>query len=116
VITGSIGSVLALPGNMAYAAAKAGLRAVARILAVELLSRKIRVNMVSPGPTETEIFKRGAPQTEIDNLRTIMSNAVPMKRMAEADEIAKAVLFLASNDASFITGVDLFVDGGCVEL
>jgi NAD(P)-dependent dehydrogenase (short-subunit alcohol dehydrogenase family) len=116
VITGSIGAVLALPGNAAYAAAKAGLRAVARILAVELLPRRIRVNMVSPGPTETEIFKRGASALQIEGLRSTMANAVPMKRMGEASEVARAVLFLASNEASFINGVDLYVDGGCVEL
>jgi NAD(P)-dependent dehydrogenase (short-subunit alcohol dehydrogenase family) len=116
VITGSIGSLLALPGNVAYAAAKAGLRAVARILAVELLPRGIRVNMVSPGPTETDLFKRGASAEQIEGLRRMMSNAVPMRRMGEANEVARAVLFLASEEASFITGVDLFVDGGCVEL
>ncbi|MES2303296.1 MAG: SDR family NAD(P)-dependent oxidoreductase, partial [Pseudomonadota bacterium] len=60
VITGSIGSVAAVPGNVAYAAAKAGLRAMARIVGKELLPRRIRVNMVSPGPTDTEIFKRDA--------------------------------------------------------
>jgi NAD(P)-dependent dehydrogenase (short-subunit alcohol dehydrogenase family) len=116
VITGSVGSVLAVPGNVAYAAAKAGLRAVARILAVELLPRRIRVNMVSPGPTDTEIFKRGASQQEIEGMRSVLTNAVPMKRMGTSDEIARAVLFLGSGEASFITGVDLFVDGGCVEL
>lgn len=116
VVTGSIGSLLALPGNVAYAAAKAGLRAVARILAVELLPRRIRVNVVSPGPTETEIFKRGASLEQIDDLRRRMANAVPMNRIGEPQEVARAVLFLASEDASFINGVDLFVDGGCVEL
>jgi NAD(P)-dependent dehydrogenase (short-subunit alcohol dehydrogenase family) len=116
VITGSIGAVLAVPGNLVYAAAKAGLRAAARILAVELLPRRIRVNVVSPGPTETEIFKRGADAAQIEQMRTILRNAVPMKRMGEAAEIARAVLFLASEEASFITGVDLNVDGGCVEL
>jgi NAD(P)-dependent dehydrogenase (short-subunit alcohol dehydrogenase family) len=116
VITGSIGGQLALPGNVVYAAAKAGLRAVARTLALELLPRRIRVNMVSPGPTETEIFKRGVSAEEADHLRGIMQNAVPMKRMGEASEVARAVLFLASDEASFITGVDLFVDGGCVDL
>jgi NAD(P)-dependent dehydrogenase (short-subunit alcohol dehydrogenase family) len=114
VITGSIGSIAAVPGNVAYAAAKAGLRAVARILGVELLPRKIRVNMVSPGPTE--IFKRGASAAEIADIRAMLSDVVPMGRMGEAEEVARAVLFLASAEASFINGVDLFVDGGCVEL
>ena len=116
VITGSIGSVLALPGNIAYAAAKAGLRAAARILAAELLARRIRVNMVSPGPTETAIFKRETPDDQVQALRDSMTANVPMKRMGEADEIARAVLFLASDEASYINGIDLFVDGGCVEL
>jgi len=116
VITGSIGAVLAVPGNVVYASAKAGLRAVARILATELLPRRIRVNMVSPGPTDTEIFKRGAAVEEIEQMRTLLSGVVPMKRMGTPDEIARAVLFLASSEASFINGVDLCVDGGCVEL
>jgi NAD(P)-dependent dehydrogenase (short-subunit alcohol dehydrogenase family) len=116
VITGSIGSVAAVPGNVAYAAAKAGLRAVARILAVELLPRKIRVNMVSPGPTDTEIFKRDASAEEIAGMRAMLAGVVPMGRMGTSEEIAKAALFLASDEASFINGVDLFVDGGCVEL
>ncbi|TLZ50959.1 MAG: SDR family oxidoreductase, partial [Gammaproteobacteria bacterium] len=116
VITGSIGAVLALPGNVVYAAAKAGLRAVARILAVELLPRRIRVNVVSPGPTETEIFKRGASPAQIEAVRSSLGGAVPMKRMGEPDEVARAVLFLASEEASFINGVDLHVDGGCLEL
>ncbi len=116
VITGSIGSVSAVPGNVAYAAAKAGLRAVARIVGKELLPRKIRVNMVSPGPTDTEIFKRDASADEIAGVRAMLSGVVPLGRMGTSDEIARAVLFLASDEASFINGVDLYVDGGCVEL
>ncbi len=118
VVTGSIGSVLALPGNAAYASAKAGLRAVVRILATELLARHIRVNMVSPGPTETPIMHRSERMSpgDVDRLRQQMIAAVPMHRMGEPEEVARAVLFLASSEASFITGVDLFVDGGCVEL
>lgn len=117
VFTGSIGSILAVPGNAVYAASKAGLRAIARILAVELTARQIRVNMVSPGPTETPIINRsGVPPEAVDGLRQIMINAVPMKRMGEPEEIARAILFLSSSEASFITGIDLFVDGGCVEL
>jgi NAD(P)-dependent dehydrogenase (short-subunit alcohol dehydrogenase family) len=116
VITGSIGSVTAVPGNAVYAAAKAGLRAAARIIAKELLPRRIRVNMVSPGPTETEIFKRDASAEEIAGIRTMLSGVVPIGRMGTSEEIARAVVFLASEEASFINGVDLYVDGGCVEL
>jgi NAD(P)-dependent dehydrogenase (short-subunit alcohol dehydrogenase family) len=118
VFTGSIGAVLGLPGNAVYAAAKAGLRAVARIYATELVAEGIRVNVVSPGPTETPIINRnvGMPAEAVDALRQQMIAAIPMHRMGRAEEVAKAVLFLASDDASFITGVDLFVDGGCVEL
>jgi len=116
VITGSIGALLALPGNAVYAAAKAGLRAVARILAAELLPRRIRVNVVSPGPTETEIFNRGASPAQIEAVRSSLGGAVPMKRMGEPEEVARAVLFLASSEASFINGVDLNVDGGTLEL
>lgn len=117
VITGSIGAVAAVPGNAMYAAAKAGLRAVARTLAAELVGRGIRVNMVSPGPTETPIINRsGVPAEAVPGLRDVMTQAVPMKRMGRPEEIARPVLFLASDEASFITGVDLYVDGGCVEL
>ena len=118
VLTGSIGGVLGLPGNVVYASAKAGLRAVARNLAAELVGEGIRVNMVSPGPTETPIINRnaGMDASAVDGLRRQMIAAVPMKRMGEAEEVARAMLFLASPEASFITGVDLFVDGGCVEL
>lgn len=116
VVTGSIGSLSAVPGNVVYAAAKAGLRAMTRIVGKELLPRRIRVNMVSPGPTETEIFKRGASQEEIEGVRSFLSGVVPIGRMGTSEEIAAAVLFLASSEASFINGVDLYVDGGCIEL
>lgn len=116
VITGSIGSISPVPGNAAYAAAKAGIRAVARILGVELLPRRIRVNMVSPGPTDTEIYKRDASPQEIAGMREFFSGIVPIGRMGTAEEVARAAVFLASEEASFINGVDLYVDGGCVEL
>ncbi|WP_338466671.1 SDR family oxidoreductase [Novosphingobium sp. ZN18A2] len=116
VVTGSIGSVAAVPGNVAYAAAKAGLRAVVRIVAKELLPRRIRCNMVSPGPTDTEIFKRGASEEDIAGMREMMAGVVPIGRMGTSEEVARAAVFLASEDASFINGVDLFVDGGSIEL
>jgi NAD(P)-dependent dehydrogenase (short-subunit alcohol dehydrogenase family) len=118
VFTGSIGAVMGLAGNCTYAAAKAGLRAVTRNMAKELVADGIRVNQVSPGPTETPIINRnpGMTAAEVDALRQIMTNAVPMKRLGDAAEVARAILFLASDDASFITGTDLLVDGGSVEL
>jgi NAD(P)-dependent dehydrogenase (short-subunit alcohol dehydrogenase family) len=116
VVTGSIGSVAAVPGNVAYAAAKAGLRAAVRIMAKELLPRRIRVNMVSPGPTDTEIFKRDASPAQIAGMREMLSGVVPIGRMGTSEEVAGAVLFLASAEAAFINGVDLYVDGGCIEL
>jgi len=117
VFTGSIGAVLAIPGNVVYAASKAGLIAVTKTFAKELVADGIRVNLVSPGPTETPIINRsGLGPEAIETMRTHMSSVVPIGRMGEAREIARAMLFLASDEASFITGVDLFVDGGCVEL
>lgn len=117
VFTGSIGGKLALPGNCVYASTKAGLRALVRNLAIELNPEGIRVNIVSPGPTETPIIHRsGLPPEAIEEMRQKMIEAVPMKRMGEPGEIAAALLFLASDEASFITGVDLYVDGGAVEI
>jgi len=118
VITGSIGAIVAVPGNAIYAAAKAGLRALVRTLAVELLPRRIRVNMVSPGPTDTPIITRtgGVTPEAVAGLKQIMTDVVPMKRMGTPEEIARPALFLASDEASFITGIDMFVDGGCVEI
>ncbi len=118
VFTGSIGGILGLPGNVIYAAAKAGLRAVVRNMAKELVAEGIRVNMVSPGPTETPIINRNVdmPPEAVDDLRKAMIEAVPMKRMGEAGEVAKAICFLVSDDASFVTGIDFFADGGCVEI
>jgi NAD(P)-dependent dehydrogenase (short-subunit alcohol dehydrogenase family) len=118
VFTGSIGSQLAAPANVVYASSKAGLRAVTRIFAVELVAQGIRVNMVSPGPTETPIIYRnpGMDEKAADALRQMMIANTPMKRMGTPEEIARAVLFLSSEEASFITGVDLFVDGGVIEL
>lgn len=117
VVTGSIGSILGIPGNAVYAAAKAGLRAIVRILAVELVGEGIRVNMVSPGPTETPIiYRSGLDEAGIAGLRAAMNEAVPMKRMGTPEEIARPMLFLASDEASFVTGIDMYVDGGSVEL
>ena len=88
VVTGSIGSVMGIPGNVIYAASKVGLRAAVRVLATELVGDGIRVNMVSPGPTETPIINRDPAMNAeaIAALRTVMLANIPMHRLGEADD------------------------------
>ena len=118
VVTGSIGAHGPLEGNGTYAAAKAGLAMAMKVFAKELLPRRIRLNLVSPGPIDTPLLHRnpGMGPEDVARLKDMMVANIPMHRMGESDEVAKAVLFLASSDASFITGVDLLVDGGLIEL
>jgi NAD(P)-dependent dehydrogenase (short-subunit alcohol dehydrogenase family) len=100
-------------GASAYAATKAALRSLARTAATELVGRGIRVNTVAPGPIVTPIFGRtGLPQEAIDEFAKGVLAQVPMKRFGQPEEIAAAVAFLASQDASYITGVEINVDGG----
>lgn len=118
VVTGSIGAHGALAGNGAYAAAKAGLYMAMKVFAKELVDEGIRLNIVSPGPIDTPLLHRnpGMSEAEVAKLKDMMIANIPMHRMGESEDIAKAVLFLASADASFITGANLFVDGGLIEL
>jgi NAD(P)-dependent dehydrogenase (short-subunit alcohol dehydrogenase family) len=118
VVTGSIGAHGALEGNGTYAAAKAGLYMAMKVFAKELVGEGIRVNVVSPGPIDTPLLHRnpGMSDEDVAALKEMMIANIPMHRMGEAEEVAKAVLFLASDDAAFITGANLFVDGGLLEL
>ena len=118
VVTGSIGAHGALAGNGAYAAAKAGLYMAMKVFAKELVGEGIRVNVVSPGPIDTPLLHRnpGMSEEDVARLKEMMIANIPMHRMGESEEVAKAVLFLASEDAAFITGANLFVDGGLIEL
>ncbi|HLZ56465.1 MAG TPA: glucose 1-dehydrogenase [Ktedonosporobacter sp.] len=101
------------PGTSAYSAAKAALRAVAQTAAVELAERRIRVNVVSPGPILTPIYQQdGLPKEKIKERLDQMSAAVPLSRLGKPEEVASVVAFLASSDASFITGEEIRVDGG----
>ncbi|MEH2236077.1 SDR family NAD(P)-dependent oxidoreductase [Nostoc sp.] len=110
-VIGSLGS----PGRAAYAASKAGVRGMARAIASELSPRNIRVNVVAPGAIKTPIWSRGStPPKKADELTAEWAAATPLGRLGEADEIAKAVLFLASDDSSYVQSVELFVDGGIV--
>jgi NAD(P)-dependent dehydrogenase (short-subunit alcohol dehydrogenase family) len=114
VLTGSIGALKGIPTGSVYAASKAGLRALGRCFAAELVGKGIRVNVVSPGPTETPIIGRtaGLPPQAIPMIREQMIRNTPMHRMGTPEEVAAAVLFLASNESAFVTGIDFLVDGG----
>jgi NAD(P)-dependent dehydrogenase (short-subunit alcohol dehydrogenase family) len=114
VLTTSIANVKGMAGNATYGAAKAALRSFARVLAAELLPREIRVNAVSPGPTDTPIIEKAFGDAAAQ-IKEQMKGMVPMKRWGTSEEIAKAVLFLAF-DATYTTGAELPVDGGWSQL
>jgi NAD(P)-dependent dehydrogenase (short-subunit alcohol dehydrogenase family) len=111
ILTGSVAGTKGTPAFGVYAASKAAIRSFVRTWTVELKDRRIRSNVVSPGPVRTPILARQPPEA----IARIVST-VPMGRMGEPDEIAKAVLFLASDDSSFVTGIELFVDGGRAQI
>jgi NAD(P)-dependent dehydrogenase (short-subunit alcohol dehydrogenase family) len=116
VLTTSIANVKGMPMISAYGGAKAALRSFARVFAAELLPRGIRVNAVSPGPTDTPIIGKAFSDKDVAaQLTGQMREANPMKRFGTSEEVAKAVLFLAF-DATYTTGAELPVDGGLSQL
>jgi NAD(P)-dependent dehydrogenase (short-subunit alcohol dehydrogenase family) len=112
VLNASVAAGKGNVGSSVYASTKAAVRSFGRTLANELVERGIRVNVVSPGPIETPIFDRTANTEQVAAIKAAMLARNPMKRFGTTDEVTAAVLFLASDAASFITGVDLLVDGG----
>lgn len=117
ILNGSVISVLGNPGYSAYAATKAGVRAMARVMASELSPRGIRVNVVAPGATRTPIWNGAAPTPDaFALLEARLSRSTPLGRIGEADHVAKTVLFLASDDAAHVQGQEIFVDGGTTAL
>jgi NAD(P)-dependent dehydrogenase (short-subunit alcohol dehydrogenase family) len=111
ILTGSVASIKGTPAFWIYGATKAAIRNFVRAWTVELKDRRIRSNVLSPGPIETPIVR----QQPKDSIAKIVST-IPMGRMGESEEVAKAALFLASDDSSFITGIELFVDGGRAQI
>ena len=117
ILNTSVAGQTGTPGTSAYSATKAALRSLARTAAAELSDRGIRVNTVAPGPIVTPIFGRtGLPQQVIDDWAKDLLGKVPMKRFGQPEEVAGAVAFLASSDSSYVTGVEINVDGGLGQL
>ncbi len=117
IFNGSAGIYGGMAGASVYLASKGALETVAKTLAIELLERNIRVNIVHPGMTETPIFgKTGLSQEQIDEFADSVKSQIPLGRMAQPSEIAKAVAFLASPESSYIVGISLPVDGGLSQL
>jgi NAD(P)-dependent dehydrogenase (short-subunit alcohol dehydrogenase family) len=111
ILNGSVASVKGTPAFGVYAASKAAIRSFVRTWTSDLKERRIRSNVVSPGPINTPLASRQPAEV----IARIVST-IPMGRMGESDEIAKAALFLASDDSSFVTGIELFVDGGRAQI
>lgn len=117
VLNASIVGSKGLPANSVYSATKAAVRSFARTWTTDLKARHIRVNAVSPGSTDTPGFEELLASSPVGNeRRKMIASAVPLGRLAEPDEIARAVVFLASDDASYVTGAELFVDGGFAQV
>ena len=118
VLNGSMVSIKGAPAFGVYAATKAALRSFARTWASDLKGRGIRVNVVAPGTIVTPGYKTelGLSDKQIEEYATHVAGITPLGRTGTPDEIAKAVSFLASDDASYITGVELFVDGGQAQI
>ncbi|MGH7043710.1 MAG: SDR family NAD(P)-dependent oxidoreductase [Acetobacteraceae bacterium] len=113
VLLGSVHEVLGVPGWAAYAASKGGVRAMARVLAGELAPAGIRVNVVSPGATRTPLWDAVAPTADARaTLEARMARAIPLGRLAEPEDVARTILFLASDDAAHVQAAEIFVDGG----
>jgi len=111
ILNGSIASVKGFPGMSVYNASKAAVRSFARTWTMDLKARRIRVNVISPGTIDTGVFV-GVPQEVKDQFVAL----IPLGRIGESREIATAALFLASDDSSFVTGIELFVDGGAAQV
>ena len=117
ILNSSIAGTTGIAGFSVYSATKAAVRSFARSWTSDLKDRKIRVNVVSPGPIETPIFgKLGITESQQQDFGTMILSQSPMGRMGQTSEVAQAVLFLASEESSYVTGVDLPVDGGMAQV
>ncbi|TAH34314.1 MAG: SDR family oxidoreductase [Planctomycetota bacterium] len=117
ILNSSIAGGMGMEAFSVYSATKAAVRSFARSWTNDLKARKIRVNAISPGPIETPIFgKMGLNEDQANGFKQALPGMVPLGRIGRAEEVAKTVLFLASDDSSYITGIDLAVDGGMAQV
>lgn len=116
ILNGSIATVKGFPRITVYSATKAAVRSFARTLANELRERRIRVNTLSPGHIDTPLLGQWRTGDELTQLKEGFAKTVPLGRMGAPDEIAKAASFLASDESSYVNGIELFVDGGAAQI
>jgi NAD(P)-dependent dehydrogenase (short-subunit alcohol dehydrogenase family) len=116
ILNASIATTKGFPGISVYSATKAAVRSFARTWTNELRERHIRVNAISPGHIDTPIFEAWQQGDALIKMKEDLAKSVPLGRMGDQDEIAKVVAFLASDEASYVSGVELFVDGGVAQI
>ncbi|WP_095195361.1 SDR family oxidoreductase [Pseudomonas sp. Irchel 3A7] len=113
ILTSSLAATKVFEGHAVYAGSKAAIAAFARNWALELRARRIRVNVLSPGPVDTAIIgKLGVSEEQRPGFMQMLADMIPAGRVGEADELAQAALYLASSDSSYVNGIELHVDGG----
>jgi NAD(P)-dependent dehydrogenase (short-subunit alcohol dehydrogenase family) len=116
ILTASIATIKGFPGISVYSATKAAVRSFARTWTNELRERRIRVNAISPGHIDTPIFEGWQQGDALIKMKEELARNVPLGRMGDPDEIAKVAAFLASDEASYVSGIELFVDGGVAQI
>jgi len=116
VLIGSSAAHRAAPGMAIYSAAKAAVISLAKGLSLDLLERKIRVNVLSPGTIDTPVFDKLAPEYQVDHVKQLWVNLIPAGRIGQPSDIGKAAVFLASDESSFILGSEILADGGMTNI
>lgn len=116
ILNASVATIKGFPGISVYSATKAAVRSFARTWTNELRERRIRVNAISPGNIDTPIFESWKQGEALTQMKEELARNIPLGRLGDPDEIAKAVAFLASDEASYVSGIELFVDGGLAQI